>query len=97
MFKKEWDVHTNRPAEEEKTCKHADVRKVSDSDSAQPPYSHNQREGIWEEEKKNKKRKTGAIFIEELSLFLMICWHGTDERYKRRKRLAGRKSEGILT
>lgn len=69
MFKNEWDVHTNRPAEEEKTGKRADVRKVSDSDSAQPPYSYNQREEIWEENKKNQKEENwGNIYRGALPL-----------------------------
>lgn len=97
MFKNDATSTQIDPPKKKKTGKHADMWKVSNSDSAQPPYSRNQREEILGIEKKNKKRKTGAIFIEELSLFLMICWHGTDETRTRRKHLAGRKSERILT
>lgn len=50
--------------------------------------------------RKRKKKKTGAVFIEELSLFLIMCWLEWREwnMYSNEKKTSSRgKSERILT
>lgn len=62
-------------------------RKMSNGDSAQaqPPDSHNKREA--------KEKKTGAIFIEKLLLFLMMLWDRGDETHDRKKHLVQGKAK----